>query len=202
MPTLAEACAALEVNRVTLRKWMERLKIQPAREEYDQRFWHITDKQLEAIKDARSKMSKPQSTGHIKKHYNVALRAKSDGAASPIATLQEVPRAPLPAPRRARTLASSSEGLPEGMVSRSELAERHGIALTTMRRWCDAGKIATDGGVYASEAGRFSIAHPVTRHGQRAFYQLASGRAGFRRCDRCPHDTEADASGSVAAEAE
>ncbi len=56
MPTLGEACQMLRVSRRTLDKWLERLKIEPTRHEYDLRFWTISAEDVQRIREERAKM--------------------------------------------------------------------------------------------------------------------------------------------------
>lgn len=181
MPTISEAAKMLGVGRVTLEKWMKRLEITPTRHPQDWRFWCLTDEQVQQIANERAKMP-----GHINKHLYVALRAESDGLgyddASPIVTS---------APRQRPLRTEASSPLPDGMMSRTDAADSHGVPRSTFRRWCDDGRVETAHETYGGERGQFAIAQPVTRSGLAQLYALAHRRSDFQACQDCPHASAA-----------
>jgi len=74
-------------------------------------------------------------------------------------------------------------------MSLTEAADVHGVLryMTTFRRWRDEGKLDCDPGTYSGERGQFPVVRPLTRKGLAQFYQLASPRSDFKRCNHCPH---------------
>lgn len=178
--TLGEACQSLRVSRRTLDKWLQRLGIEPTRHAWDYRFYEITADELEQIADARKKLPVAGSFAHMSDIRPTSSPLAFDRQQSEKQTMRD--------PRPARL--TDALPLPDGMMARSEVAARHGIAETTLRRWCDAGRIETDGGSYGGEHGQFSIHKPVTRRGLAQFYALAHRRADFRPCESCPHGAE------------
>lgn len=177
MPTIGEACQRLGIGRVTLEKWMDRLHIVPEKHPQDWRYRVLTDEQVQRIADERAKMP-----GHINKHLYVALRSPSAGSMARDASLTLAPL-----PRQRPLQRDSFTALPDGMMSRSDAAEAHNVPLTTLRRWCDEGRVETHTGIYGGEHGRRPVIDPITRRGLAQFYALASSRADFTRCPQCPH---------------
>lgn len=184
MPYLDEAARQLGISEKTLRRWLRIVEppITPTRHRYDRRYQLISEEDVEVIRVARSE--KPGVTG-VTQAPMLSVRSPQPNLAGVALADRESPQPPRQRPSAGAL--SASFFLPDGLVSRSELASQHGVPLTTMRRWCDEGHIETDSGVYAGASGRFSIAHPVTRHGQHQFYVLASARRDFVACSLCPH---------------
>lgn len=176
MPTLNDAARQLAISEKTLRKWMKRLEMKPARHDYDWRFYVLSDEQVQQIKDARAQMP-----------GNAHPLSGLSGSVIPSAMAFPIPAAPRRSysPRPAQV---TQGALPDGLTSRSDAAAAHGVPMTTVRRWCEDGRIECDGGVYALDHGRFSIAQPITRRGMRQLYEMASQRPGFITCEQCPHD--------------
>lgn len=193
MPTLDEACRTLRLSRKTLRKWLDRLSIEPQQHPYDQRFYTITDEDLQRVKDARAQMPGARQTptytpAYIPSESYKALRAKSDEE-----TVRDVSPSVVSLPRRAPLQRESFMELPDGMMGKQDAALRHGLPLTTLRRWVQEGKIETARGEYGGMHGQFLVRDPLTRRGLAQLYHLASRRPDFRRCADCPHDAEAGA---------
>lgn len=62
MTILGDAAKSLGISRTTLKKWCERLGIEPLRHEWDRRFYTITDEELQKIREARAQMPKSATT--------------------------------------------------------------------------------------------------------------------------------------------
>ena len=187
MPTLGEACQQLRIGRVTLAKWIKRLGIETTRHEWDYRYEVIAPEDVERIAEARRKL--PQASGRppmIPSYSSLAF----DRRQSERETVSDAPPTVTPMSRQRAMRRVASSGLPDGMMSRSDVADLHNFPASTLRRWCDEGRIETDGGVYGGEHGQFQAARPVTPRGLRQFYALACSRTDFRACPSCPHDEE------------
>jgi hypothetical protein len=109
-------------------------------------------------------------------------------------------RPPLPAPaspltafsvRPTPTLRHRLGELPQGMMSRTDVADRHHFPRTTLRAWCESGRIETSPETYDGEYGQFPVAQPVTARGLAQFYTLAIRRRDFHPCPECPHEEAA-----------
>ncbi len=192
MPTLGEACQTLRIGRVTLAKWIKRLGIETTRHEWDYRYEVIAPEDVERIAEARKKLPSRASgvTGaFIPTVSTLAFdrRPARDETAND-ASLRVSPM------RRQRPLQrDASTPLPDGMMSRTDCADLHTFPRSTLRRWCDDGRIETSSATYGGEHGTFAIAQPVTTRGLAQFYTLAHGRADFTRCPSCPHSAEDEA---------
>lgn len=188
MPTLGEACQQLRIGRVTLEKWIKRLGIETTRHEWDYRYQVIAPEDVERIAEARRKLPGRSITGAF-----IPSSSKSDDRRSPTAETGAGVHAPMftPLPRQRPLQRDSFTALPDGMMSRSDAAEAHNVPLTTLRRWCDEGRVETHTGIYGGEHGRRPVIDPITRRGLAQFYALASSRAGFTPCSSCPHAEDA-----------
>lgn len=74
-----------------------------------------------------------------------------------------------------------------------EVAEAHSVSryLSAFYRWQREGKLDCDPVDASGEhGGRFAVKYALTRKGLAQFYQLASRKDGFKRCDLCPHAEE------------
>lgn len=190
--------------------------IETPRHEWDLRHRVISESDLKRITDARSQM--PGYTGTVvypppygalgwgaAPPYSVpqAWGAPDDTTAHSGHGVAAQPRertSPTPpqgdaalghgSARRARRVPGPSEGqpLPDGMMSRTDVADLHNFPRSTLRRWCEEGRVETVNQSFGGEHGTFAVHQPVTATGVRQFYLLASGRADFQRCDACPHD--------------
>ena len=190
MPTLGEACQQLRIGRVTLAKWIKRLGIATTRHEWDYRFEVIAPEDVERIADARRKLPSAQRGVAIPSYSSLAFDRRQSGAgtaseASPVGT---------PTPRRPPLQRGPSGVLPDGMLSRTDVATLHTFPASTLRRWCDEGRIETDSGTYGGAHGQFQAARPVTARGLAQFWRLAHQRSDFTACPDCPHaeDTQRD----------
>lgn len=183
--TLGDAARALRVSRHTLDKWLDRLHITPERHPQDYRFYTISADELQTIRDERAKMPGSRPTT-IPSYSSLAF----DRRQSERETVSDAPPTVTPMSRQRAMRRVASSGLPDGMMSRSDVADLHNFPASTLRRWCDEGRIETDGGVYGGEHGQFQAARPVTSRGLRQFYALARSRTDFRACPSCPHDEE------------
>jgi len=188
MPTLGEACQQLRIGRVTLEKWIDRLHIEKTRHEWDWRFTVIAPEDVERISEARRKLPQSARSAITGAFIPTVSTLAFDRRPARDETANDVSPTVRATPRQRPLQRDSFTGLPEGMMSRTDVAAAHGLALTTLRRWCDDGRIDCDPGVYALAHGRFSIARPITRRGLAQLYQLASHRPDFTRCPGCPHD--------------
>ena len=75
------------------------------------------------------------------------------------------------------------------MMAKEDASRLHGVPTSTLRRWCQEGRIETHEATYAGEHGRYGIVNPITARGLAQFYALASGRSDFTPCAQCPHDS-------------
>lgn len=194
MPTLGEACQQLRIGRVTLAKWIKRLGIETTRHEWDYRFEVIAPEDVERIADARRKLPSAQRGVAIPSYSSLAFdRRQSDGAVGSEASSSVMPT-PRQRPLQRHALRASGDGLPDGMMSRTDVATAHTFPASTLRRWCDEGRIETDAGVYGGAHGQFQAARPVTARGLAQFWRLAHQRSDFTTCPDCPHaeDTQRD----------
>ena len=194
MPTLGEACQQLRIGRVTLAKWIKRLGIATTRHEWDYRFEVIAPEDVERIADARRKLPSAQRGVAIPSYSSLAFdRRQSDGAVGSEASSSVMPT-PRQRPLQRHALRASGDGLPDGMMSRTDVATAHTFPASTLRRWCDEGRIETDAGVYGGAHGQFQAARPVTARGLAQFWRLAHQRSDFTTCPDCPHaeDTQRD----------
>ena len=177
MPTLTEAAQLLHISEKTLRKWMRRLELEPARHPYDLRYFTLTDEQVEAIRDARAQMPGAAQQAIMPP---ARLRAKS-GRSTPLADSFSIP-----AGERPLDLAvSASDRLPDGMLDVTTASRRHNVPRTTLAAWCQQGLIETSGETY--RRGRVKVVHPLTRKGLAQLYRLASPHGDFTPCSECPH---------------
>lgn len=183
MPTLNDAARQLAISEKTLRKWMKRLEMKPARHDYDWRFYVLSDEQVQQIKDARAQM--PGSRPAIIPSYSSLAfdRRQSDAG-----TASDASPSVAPTPRQRPLQRAAVGALPDGMMAKEDASRLHGVPTATLRRWCAEGKIETHSASYAGEHGRYGVVNPITQRGLAQFYALASHRADFRRCDDCPHD--------------
>ena len=182
MHTIGEAAQLLGIGRVTLEKWCKRLHITPERHPQDWRYRVLSDEQVQAVRDARAQMPGKSTVTPYAPVARSQPNLSEQGAMSsrlPIVT-------PRPSAGR-RSAPYAGYVLPDGMMSRTDVATAHNFPASTLRRWCDEGRIETDGGTYGGEHGQFQAARPVTARGLAQFYALASGRSDFRRCPDCPH---------------
>ena len=187
MPTLGEACQQLRIGRVTLAKWIKRLGIETTRHEWDYRFEVIAPEDVERIADARRKLPSAQRGVAIPSYSSLAFdRRQSDGAVGSEASSSVMPT-PRQRPLQRHALRASGDGLPDGMMSRTDVATLHTFPASTLRRWCDEGRIETDAGVYGGAHGQFQAARPVTARGLAQFWRLAHQRSDFTTCPDCPH---------------
>jgi len=62
MDTLGQVCRELRISRKTLKKWLDRLKIEPTKHPRDWRHFTLTSEQVEAIRAARAEMPGSTST--------------------------------------------------------------------------------------------------------------------------------------------
>ena len=194
MPTLGEACQQLRIGRVTLAKWIKRLGIATTRHEWDYRFEVIAPEDVERIADARRKLPSAQRGVAIPSYSSLAFdRRQSDGAVGSEASSSVMPT-PRQRPLQRHALRASGDGLPDGMMSRTDVATLHTFPASTLRRWCDEGRIETDSGTYGGAHGQFQAARPVTARGLAQFWRLAHQRSDFTACPDCPHaeDTQRD----------
>ena len=194
MPTLGEACQQLRIGRVTLAKWIKRLGIATTRHEWDYRFEVIAPEDVERIADARRKLPSAQRGVAIPSYSSLAFdRRQSDGAVGSEASSSVMPT-PRQRPLQRHALRASGDGLPDGMMSRTDVATLHTFPASTLRRWCDEGRIETDSGTYGGAHGQFQAARPVTARGLAQFWRLAHQRSDFTTCPDCPHaeDTQRD----------
>ena len=187
MPTLGEACQQLRIGRVTLAKWIKRLGIATTRHEWDYRFEVIAPEDVERIADARRKLPSAQRGVAIPSYSSLAFdRRQSDGAVGSEASSSVMPT-PRQRPLQRHALRASGDGLPDGMMSRTDVATLHTFPASTLRRWCDEGRIETDSGTYGGAHGQFQAARPVTARGLAQFWRLAHQRSDFTPCLDCPH---------------
>ena len=194
MPTLGESCQQLCIGRVSLAKWIKRLGIATTRHEWDYRFEVIAPEDVERIADARRKLPSAQRGVAIPSYSSLAFdRRQSDGAVGSEASSSVMPT-PRQRPLQRHALRASGDGLPDGMMSRTDVATAHTFPASTLRRWCDEGRIETDAGVYGGAHGQFQAARPVTARGLAQFWRLAHQRSDFTTCPDCPHaeDTQRD----------
>lgn len=193
MPYLDEAARQLGISEKTLRRWLRLVEppITPTPHKWDRRYQVITDSDVEVIRRARSEL--PGSLHNIPKRdissYNsLAVDRLSNASGSERMPRPSTPPQSLtPRPRPQQSRASSDGTLPDGMMSRTDAADRHGIPRSTLRRWCLEGRVTTSSERYGGDHGQFETAQPITQKGLAELYQLASHRADFRRCDDCPH---------------
>ena len=194
MPYLDVAARQLGVSEKTLRKWLRQVEppIEPTPHQRDRRYHVISDAEVERVRQALAE--RPGI------HTPPALPALTDASRTRYgANLGERPSQPIqlplaPARPRQRPVSASPDGLPDGMLSRTDVATLHTFPASTLRRWCDEGRIETDAGVYGGAHGQFQAARPVTARGLAQFWRLAHQRSDFTTCPDCPHaeDTQRD----------
>ena len=194
MPYLDVAARQLGVSEKTLRKWLRQVEppIEPTPHQRDRRYHVISDAEVERVRQALAE--RPGI------HTPPALPALTDASRTRYgANLGERPSQPIqlplaPARPRQRPVSASPDGLPDGMLSRTDVATLHTFPASTLRRWCDEGRIETDAGVYGGAHGQFQAARPVTARGLAQFWRLAHQRSDFTPCLDCPHaeDTQRD----------
>ena len=207
MTTLIEACQLLGVSRATLVKWCRRLEITPTRHAFDYRFYVLSAEEIERIREARAQMPA----------VNAALRSPQP---NPTAQPGRDDRSPIFAPETAEQplSASFSRGmtasrvrthtppdesptsglLNDGLMSRTDAADRHGIPRSTLRRWCEEGRIETSPASYGGAHGTFVVRQPLTQKGltQLVAYARVHQPHNFHTCDLCPHTAASDADGA------
>lgn len=192
MPYLDVAARQLGVSEKTLRKWLRQVEppIEPTPHQRDRRYHVISDAEVERVRQALAE--RPGI------HTPPALPALTDASRTRYgANLGERPSQPIqlpiaPARPRQRPVSASSSGLPDGMLSRTDVATLHTFPASTLRRWCDEGRIETDSGTYGGAHGQFQAARPVTARGLAQFWRLAHQRSDFTACPDCPHTEDED----------
>lgn len=198
MPTLTDAARQLAISEKTLRKWMKRLEMKPARHDYDWRFYVLSDEQVQQIKDARAKMPGAQSPilG------TNALRAKSDGLGYRDASPSVAPT-PRQRPLQRATVSASqqmlaSNPLPPGWMAVSTFCRRHNLNDRSVGRssHMPPPTVAPDGapwGNFSPKANIWQALHTVYTAEQvrQAVAQAARyWPQRFTACPDCPHDED------------
>ncbi len=182
MPTLDQAARHLGISEKTLRRWLRLCKppITPVEHPLDRRYHVITPEELQRVADLRAQLPATQNSPFAPVTHPQPRQAALPRAAGTF---------PIPTARKARRTPQSDGGgmLPDGAMSKEDASRLHNVPMTTLRRWCDAGRIEVDPGEYGGEGGRFPVKHPLTRAGLAQLYQLASARPDFTRCPSCPH---------------
>ena len=196
MPYLDVAARQLGVSEKTLRKWLRQVEppIEPTPHQRDRRYHVISDAEVERVRQALAERPGVQRGVAIPSYSSLAFdRRQSDGAVGSEASSSVMPT-PRQRPLQRHALRASGDGLPDGMMSRTDVATLHTFPASTLRRWCDEGRIETDSGTYGGAHGQFQAARPVTARGLAQFWRLAHQRSDFTTCPDCPHaeDTQRD----------
>ena len=184
MPHLDVAARHLGVSEKTLRKWLRQVEppIEPTPHKRDRRYHVISDAEVERLRQALAERpgvhTPPVRTDAHQTRYGANLGEQPSKPS-------QLPLAPV-RPRQ-RAVSASSSGLPDGMLSRTDVATLHTFPASTLRRWCDEGRIETDSGTYGGAHGQFQAARPVTARGLAQFWRLAHQRSDFTPCLDCPH---------------
>lgn len=197
MPTLGEACQQLRIGRVTLAKWIERLQIETTRHAWDWRYQVIAPEDVERIAEARRQVPARTHVPTVANMPPALSRGDSDGSGR----LADTFHIPAPARRPVRRVSASSAAavLPDGWMSRTEAADVHGLARTTVRTWIAKQGFETGGDTFGGVSGQFGGEAPLTSKGlaQLVAYARVHQPHNFHPCTKgCPHNDDDTASGA------
>lgn len=179
MLTLDQAARQLGISEKTLRRWLALIDppITPTTHRYDRRYRMLSEDDVARIRAERDTLPEKNAS-----RTPISRPQAHQTGATPLDVSGQGPM-----PARLPVAAPTRTNLPTGMMGRQEAALTHGIPLTTLRRWCDEGRIETDSGAYGGERGRYAVKMPLTVRGLAQFYALASHRTDFTPCPDCPH---------------
>jgi len=194
----ADAAHRLHMDENTLRKYARLVGVQAQAPVYNRRLRTYSADDLRKISAlyARHTQKTHRRSADASADLQRTVRELSARVARLEAERAPVVPVPLPAPlppvtafsvRPTPILRHRLGDLPPGMMSRTDVADRHHFPRTTLRAWCESGRIETSPETYDGEYGQFPVAQPVTARGLAQFYALATARRDFHPCPECPH---------------
>jgi hypothetical protein len=204
--SLQEVCTLLDIDLNTLKRWMQRAEIEPVIDTVDLRRRTITLDEVYHLATQHNRavtLASSVSTPAHKPDKSTELLKRIEALEKQVAAIEDIlhpaarlPEPPVPKPAKKKKVMQEVTRvaqekpvkkwlppLPDGLVVAASYAERHGVAVSTVKGAIERGELVAIAGEW--KVGRAHVTLALSKEGQTAFHAMYRDRDSFQVQQDC-----------------